>query len=234
MKITVLVVDDEAPDRELLKSLISTYCEHFFVIGEAGSVTEAVTKVNELLPAVVMLDIEMPGEQGFDLLARFPERAFLPVMTTGYDQYGIRAIKAGAFDYLLKPIDVDELIETEGKVLRHLQPVSTDTSSSTLKVYHQGERLVLRVSDIVFAEAHGSYTSIHLQDGTTVLASRNLVAILSDLPGQLVRIHRSHAINLKYVRSFQSLGNEGLITLHPDHVLKVGRKYKADLKGIWS
>ena len=234
MKINVLIVDDEVPDRELLKSLISTYCTELSVVGTAASVSQAEQFIHEFKPAVVLLDIEMPRENGFDLLAKYPHRTFLTVMTTGYDQHGIRAIKAGAFDYLLKPIDVDELLETEQKIINSLQS-SPLQNSATLKVFHNGEQWLVKVVEIAFVEAQGSYTQIHINNGTTLLSSKNLVSTLGELDEKkFVRVHRSYAVNLDHVKSFQPVGNEGLITLQTGRVVKVGRKFKPSLKNLWS
>jgi two-component system, LytTR family, response regulator len=232
MKIAAIIVDDEGPDRELLKSLIGSYCQYLHVVDEANSVATAEKLIVKHQPKVVFLDIQMHTQQGFELLEKFPERKFLAVMTTGYDQYGIQAVKAGAFDYLLKPIDVDELVETEQKIARELQRVSTD-AEDVLKLFNQGEQLVIKVSEVMFLKAQGSYTLVTLADGRDVLAAKNLNEVMTDVRGnQLVRVHRSYAVNLHFVKSYQPTGNEGIVTLLNDVQLRISRSYKPLLKSL--
>jgi two-component system LytT family response regulator len=133
MVITCLLVDDENPDRELLANLLHTYCSSIQVKANAGSVSEAIRLLPKVKPDVVFLDINMPTQNGFDLLKQIPDRNFLTVITTGHNQYGIQAVKAGAFDYLLKPIDVDELIETENKLIKALSKKNNNADKT--KIY---------------------------------------------------------------------------------------------------
>ncbi|MFN7493095.1 MAG: LytR/AlgR family response regulator transcription factor [Cyclobacteriaceae bacterium] len=230
-KINVLIVDDEGPDRELLKSLITSYCPHLRVVGEAASVAAAENLIIQHQPKAVFLDIQMHAHLGFELLDRFPQRTFLAIMTTGYDQYGIKAVKAGAFDYLLKPIDVDELMEAEQKIRTEINRLESP-SEEVLSVFDQGEQVLIKPSEIIYLKAQGSYTLIILAQ-REILTAKNLNEMMKEFQSNhLVRIHRSYVINRDYMKSYQPLGNEGLITLSNGTQLRVSRTYKKLLKSV--
>jgi two-component system, LytTR family, response regulator len=227
-----LIVDDQSQHRKLLKSLIGSYCQYLQVIAEADSVASAEKLIVQHQPNVLFLDIEMPQQKGFELLEKFPDRKFLTIMTTGHDQYGIKAVKAGAFDYLLKPIDADELIEVEQKIVKELGRTTT-SSNEVLKVFDQGEQIVIKISEIVYLKAQGSYTLINLTSDREILTAKNLNLIMSDFrTHRLVRVHRSYIVNLDYVKSYQPTGNEGVLTLEGGLQLRVSRTYKALLKSL--
>ncbi|MCZ8022217.1 MAG: LytTR family DNA-binding domain-containing protein [Cyclobacteriaceae bacterium] len=232
MVITCLLVDDENPDRELLANLLHTYCSSIQVKANAGSVSEAIRLLPKVKPDVVFLDIDMPTQNGFDLLKQIPDRNFLTVITTGHNQYGIQAVKAGAFDYLLKPIDVDELIETENKLIKALSK-KNNTADKTISVYNQGEQVLIKVKDILYLKAEGSYTLIYTGTNKEILTSKNLQQLVEEINDNSVqRIHKSFAVNVSCISAYTPLGNEGIVTLHNQVKLKVGRKYKQELKEI--
>jgi two-component system LytT family response regulator len=232
VKIPVIIVDDEAPHRKVLRSLIESYCLYFQVIAEADSVASAEKLIARHQPKALFLDIEMPTQKGFELLIKFPNRKFLTILTTGHDQYGIKAVKAGAFEYLLKPIDADELMEVEQKIVKELGRMAI-SSNDVLKVFDQGEQIVIKISEIVFLKAQGSYTLINLASDREILTAKNLNLMMSDFrTSRLVRIHRSYVVNLDYVKSYQPTGNEGILTLQGGLQLQVSRTYKALLKSL--
>jgi two-component system LytT family response regulator len=232
MKIQVVIVDDEGPHRKLLRSLIDNYCTYLQVIAEADSVANAEKLIAKHQPKVLFLDIEMPLQKGFELLDQLPERKFLTIMTTGHDRYGIQAVKAGAFDYLLKPIDGDELRETEQKIMKELGRTTT-LSNEVLKVFNQGEQIVIKISEIIYLKAQGSYTLINLTSEREILTAKNLNLMMSDFrTHRLVRVHRSYVVNLDYVKSYQPTGNEGILTLQGGLQLRVSRTYKSLLKSL--
>lgn len=230
--IRVLLVDDEASHRRLLRSLISEHCQYLQIIGEADSVSSAEKSIVTHQPNVLFLDIEMPNQKGFDLLEKFPERKFLTIMTTGHDKYGITAVKAGAFDYLLKPIDVDELLEVEQKIIKELGRTAI-SSNEVLRVFEKGEQVIIKVAEIVYLKAQGSYTLINLTSDREILTAKNLNLMVADFrSNRLIRVHRSYVVNLDYVKSYQHAGNEGILTLAGGLQLPVSRTYKPLLKSL--
>ncbi|RAV98865.1 LytR/AlgR family response regulator transcription factor [Pseudochryseolinea flava] len=230
MKITALVVDDEALDRELLTRLIAQYCGSIIVVAEASNIQEAIREINIHQPEVVFLDINMPQSGGFSLVQNFPNRNFQIIFTTGSEEHGIRAIKAEATDYLVKPIDVDELIASEQKLLKHRR--LPERFPSLLRVFHNGEHIMVNARDIICMEAEGSYVKIYLTGQQTLLLSKNLKQITMEVSHpDLKRVHRSYVVNIQHIRRYQVTGNELKIFLSNDVVARASRKYKAQLKG---
>src|ERR1700752_1653383 len=107
--ITAVIVDDEEPGRNVLKSMIAKYFSEVHIVGEAGSVKEAKKVIASVMPSLIFLDIEMPGGSGFDLLEQIENPPFAVIFTSAYNQYAVKAFKYSAVDYLLKPINIDEL-----------------------------------------------------------------------------------------------------------------------------
>jgi two-component system, LytTR family, response regulator len=233
-KIKALLVDDEGLDRELIKNLVRDYCNAISIVGEASSVAEALTLIEAKKPELIFLDINMPNQNGFGLLETVKEKNFLTVLTTGYDSYGIQAVKAGAFDYLLKPIDVDELLEVESKVLSHLRK-EKNVIESVLKVFHNGEHHFVKPEEIILVKAQGSYTKLYLTGDRELVVSKNLKQLLSEISSKnLQRVHRSCIINLNFIRSYQHTGNEGTVTMANGDEISVSRSYKHLLKNLAS
>lgn len=230
--IRAVIVDDEGLDRELLKNLTRDYCPSILIVGEASSAAEADAVVNALKPDLLFLDINMPAKNGFSLLSGFPTRPFLTVFTTGDDSYGIQAVKAGAFDYLLKPIDIDELQTLERNVLQHVlkQPEPTDP---TLRIFSNGEHVLVRTEEIKFINAQGSYATLHLITGQEFVLSKNIKQLLNEITdSRLQRVHRSYIVNTQLIRSYLHTGNEGVLTLTSGDKISVSRSYKQALKAF--
>jgi two-component system LytT family response regulator len=234
MEINALIVDDETLDRDLLKELLRQYCNHIQVMADVTSVDEALPLIATLKPDVVFLDIHMPTGSGFELLKAIPERDFLVVFTTGHNEFGIQAVKAGAFDYLMKPIDVDELIEMEQKMVLELAKTRVN-SPVKLQIYHNRERTFVESGDVVCIEAQGSYARLFLSDGTERLVSKNITQLIKDLPNNnLQRVHRSYVINPKHIVGYKTFGNEWIVDLTTSVQARVSRKYRAQFKELLS
>ncbi|MBT1706093.1 LytR/AlgR family response regulator transcription factor [Chryseosolibacter indicus] len=230
--VNALIVDDEKLDRELLGNLINQYCSSITVLDQASSVDNAIQSINKFTPDVVFLDIHMPTANGFKLLDSFPDREFLIVFTTGHDDYGIQAIKAGAFDYLLKPIDVDELLATEQKILKVLEK-KRKVFIPHVKVFHQGEHVLIKADEIVCVEAQGSYVKIFRIGGEHVVVPKNLKQLMALMKVDfLKRVHRSFIINTNHVIRYQTTGNELIVFLAGNVEAKVSRQYKQVLKDL--
>lgn len=226
--LTALIIDDERKSRTFLKGHLGLHCPQVTVSGEADGVATGIEAVINLKPQVVFLDIQMGDGSGFDLLEGLKERPeaealdFELVFTTAFDQYAIRAIKFSALDYLLKPIDPDELIESIEKIEKKLAPAAPEvTSMASLEVLLENfkdlqkvnkkialataeKTHVYRISEIIRCESQDSYTLFHLKEGKPLLVSRTLKdfeELLSDF--EFERIHKSHLINLDYLKAYQ-------------------------------
>ncbi|WP_430405761.1 LytR/AlgR family response regulator transcription factor [Fluviicola sp.] len=229
---TAIVIDDETLDRKLIRELVNQYCSGIVILNDYPDIIQGEAAIRASKPDIVFLDINMPGGNGFDLLDRFSKshRDFLLVFITGHDEYGIRAVKSGAFDYLLKPIDIDELITLSDKIFDHFE-VTPETSNAFISVFTNREREILSESDIVCIEANGSYSRIYLLDGSERLVSKNVTQLMIELNGlKIKRVHRSFAINPALVKSYRVSGGEFEVELSNGVLAKVSRKFKKEFK----
>jgi two-component system, LytTR family, response regulator len=232
MEIKAIIVDDEALDRDLLQELLHRYCDHIHVVATAVSVMDALPLIEQVKPDVVFLDIHMPTGSGFELMQHIPERDFLVVFTTGHNEFGIQAVKAGAFDYLMKPIDVDELIGMEEKMLPEITRINA-VHPSRLCIYHNRERSFVETDDVICIEAEGSYARLFLIDGSERLVSKNITQLIKDFPNhQLHRVHRSFVINPKHIIGYKTVGNECIVDLTSSVQARVSRKYRNEFKQL--
>ena len=211
-KYKALIVDDEQGNRELLTSMLLKHCTQIEKISSAKSVAEAEKILKKGEVDVVFLDIEMPRENGFDLLNKFKEINFKIIFVTAYDAYALKAIKYSALDYLLKPVDKKELIEAVNKLdSLESQKAQLDLLSYNLQneedrriaLATQDEVLFVKVSNIIRLQAEANYTKVYLETEEPVLLSGNIghfEKILNDQ--RFYRSHQSHLINMKHVKKF--------------------------------
>jgi len=185
--IKTVVVDDEKKGRELLINVLKNYCTGIEVIGQAESANEAFDVISRKKPDLIFLDIEMPNGTGFDLLKMFEKISFHVIFTTAYDHYAIKAIKYSALDYLLKPIDIDELQEAFSKVHEQAsvnpQSPNIDVLLSALNNVDKAKKIaipdqegvaIVEVKDIIRCQADSNYTLIFLKDGSKVVSTKTL------------------------------------------------------------
>ena len=215
--LNVVIIEDEVRGREALKTLLTEFCEDVNVLGMAGSVKEAVILIKEKRPDLVFLDIELQTGTGFDVLEQLDKRDFEIVFTTAFDHYAIRAIKFSSLDYLLKPIDLDELQDALKKararkdqlkreaqldlLLRHMKGSNHPKRKICLST-SDGLEFIL-VQDIIYCEANGSYTNFYIQPSVKLMVSKNLKEyeqLLGDY--RFMRVHNSYLVNLDEVKKF--------------------------------
>ena len=207
----VLIIDDEEKIRALLKKKVESLLDSAIVVGEAGSVDEGISKIKELQPEIVFLDINLTDGSGFDILESFPKPDFEVIFITAYDQYAIEAFRFSAIDYLLKPVENDRLIEAYQKAQKERISKTALQKWSVLKenmkegpkklFLHTTEGVeFIDISKIIRIEADRRYSKIVMEAGSQLLASKNLKEF-EDLLGQkaFMRIHNSHIINLNFV-----------------------------------
>lgn len=216
--IKAVIVEDELHSRESLKNLLVEFCPDVELCGAAASVEEAVPLIRSVRPALLFLDIELQNSTGFDLLRLLPDMEFDVIFTTAFEQYAIQAIKMSSLDYLLKPIDIDELQEAVAKAMekQHLQQhkaqlelllanISSRPSGAQNRIcLSTADGLeFLQVEDILYCEANGSYTTFHLRDKRKIVVSKNLKEYETLLDGQsFMRVHNSYLINLREVQRY--------------------------------
>jgi two-component system, LytTR family, response regulator len=234
-----IIVDDELKSRESLKILLEDFCDNVEVKALCQNVEEGIAAIDIHKPDVVFLDIQMQRETGFDLLSKIQNIDFEVIFTTAYSEYAIKAFKFSAIDYLLKPIDIEELKRALSKVekklngsfaqrLEHLiQNLKPATPQNFKLALPTSDGLVfIKIDDILYCEASSNYTEIFCTDGKKYIVSRTLKEyedILVD--HNFFRIHNSHLINLgcikKYVR-----GDGGYVIMNNDVALDVSKRKK--------
>lgn len=213
-----LIVDDVENSRITLSHDLQEYCPQIHVVGEADSVKSALEKIHALKPEVVFLDIQMGDGTGFDLLTQLKDIQFQIIFTTALDSYGIKAIKFSALDYLLKPIDPDELVKAVGKLTQNEQSKTIQDSIQLLIenmkgtaapgnkriAIHSLEKVhMIHVDDIIRCESQGAYTIFHLKQKEQLLATKNLKEFEDLLePHSFIRVHHSHLINFAYLKEY--------------------------------
>lgn len=230
-KITAIIVDDELPGRENLKHIIETYCPELKILGMANSVVTAKALVSRCHPEVVFLDINMPVLDGFDFLKEYDVRNFMVVFVSAHEEFGIRAVKAGAVDYLMKPISIKELKQTVKQLCLLQQKRQKEggiPEMEKLLIPSTHGFIVLNIEDIIRLEAEGCYTTITTKEGKTTIVSRTLKDFEITLSKySFFRIHKSHLINLKYIKDFSNLSGN-LVTLTDGSRVEVSRRKTPD------
>ena len=209
-KLTAIIVDDELHGRENLRKICETYCTEINILAIADSVVNAKELVSIHNPDVVFLDISMPVLDRFDFLDEFDERNFMAVFVSAHEEYGIKAVKAGAVDYLLKPINIKELKLTIKKLLvlknKKVEVESSAESGKMMLPASHGFEVLL-TDNIIRLEAQGCYTKIVINGGKDKTVSRTLKDFEETLPKDLFfRTHKSHIINLKFIKSYSKFG----------------------------
>jgi two-component system LytT family response regulator len=237
----VLIVDDEVKAGEVLKLMLNVHVADIHEVKIASSGNEATSILVDYDPALVFLDIKMPGMSGFDWLASLDSRPFEVIFTTAYNQYAIQAIRYSAFDYLLKPIDAEDLhnamtrFRTQPPDLNRsvddlLYNVSqTDPGSFKLAIATTQGIHYLRPKNIIRCEADGNYTHFYMQSGKHVLASRPLGHYSSLLPkSDFIRCHKSHLVNRYFV---ESIADSKIYLSNGEHV-EVSRRRLVTVKTL--
>lgn len=240
----VIIIDDEKRARMNLSILLEEYCPKVNVVADCGNLPEGVKAIRRLQPDLVMLDIEMPGHSGLELLDFFDENEvnFDIIFTTAYNEYAIQAFKFSAIDYLLKPINPEELTQAIYRAEKHKQRTESykilkhtlnDTSCERIAVPAGNLLVFLNLSDIMYIKGDGAYSDVFLSDKTKHTVSRNLKnfeEIICNNP-QFVRAHKSFIVNLAFVKAYNKsdggsldLNNGFQIPVSPDKVATILEK----------
>ena len=218
-KIRAILIDDEIHCTESLKIEVNAFCPEVEVVGVCNDPREGVKLIEDLNPDVVFLDIEMPWMSGFELLSKISFIDFSVICTTAYNQYVIKAFKFSAVDYLLKPIDTDELQAAIERVkslqslkfnkahldilINNLKPVP-DTSQRIVLPSSEGLEFI-KVSDIIRIESESNYSHIYLIDNKKVFLAKtlkDLEQLLSD--SNFIRVHNSHIVSENHIVKYHS------------------------------
>jgi two-component system LytT family response regulator len=242
---TAIIIDDEPNGRLALREKLREYCPEVGVAGEAAGGEEGLKLIKTVDPEIVFLDIEMPRMNGFEMLQQLPRKNFHLIFTTAYDQYAIRAIKFAAFDYLLKPVDIEELKvavanikktraeNTPGRLEILEEQLQHKNKFGKIAISTVEGLLFFNLADIVHLEAQGNYTIFHFNGRPKLTASKTLKEIEELLPEDtFFRTHHSHIINLQYIKRYIK-GDGGRIEMQNGDFVDVARRKKESfLKAI--
>lgn len=234
--LSAIIIEDEKLAREVLISLL----EQFFgnrinILGEASNVKQGVSLIRKYQPQLVFLDIQLRGLTGFDLFNHFEEpRSFEVVFTTAHKEHAIKAIRSGAFDYILKPIAINDLSDMLKRLEVHLSTKSKETAKAMPAAEDENttkhtSKLVIPTANgyslenkelIIYCEGMGNYTKIYLSTGKEMIMSKTLKTIELSLGDSFCRIHKSYLVNNNHILRY-SRSNGYKITLTNDTVLDV-------------
>lgn len=237
-----LVVDDELLAAKNLELLLGRYCPQVEVVGRAAAAKEAEQLINDRNPELVFLDVEMPNGNGFDLLRKFEVIDFGVIFVTAFDHYAIKAIRYSAIDYLLKPVDIDELVQAVQKaqiqmknrninqnlnlLLHNLAQPAARLQKLTLPT--MDGMVFVNLEDILYCKSEGNYTKFYLENGQTPLVTRQIGIYEDMLPEPLFcRVHRQYIINVNKVSKYIK-GRGGYVVMSDGKIIDVAARKKDD------
>lgn len=237
--LSAVIIDDEALGRQSLRQKLTEFCPDIQILGEAIDGQSGREMIEASRPDIVFLDVEMPGLSGFDMLQELSVRDFHLVFTTAYDQYALRAIKYAAFDYLLKPIDVEELRTTVARIGKQhevshvgarldvlLQNLSTRNQPRKIAIPTMEGLLFFDINDIVCLQADSNYTTLKFSNRHPVVVSKTLREFEDMLPHDMFfRPHNSWLINLDHIKRYIK-GDGGQVEMSNGDFVDVSRRRK--------
>lgn len=238
MGLTALIIEDEANSREILRNYLAKYCKNVSILGEAATIKEGLVLLNKNNPDMVFLDVEMPYGNAFDLLDQLPDRTFETIFVTAYNQYAMDALNHHAAYYLMKPIDIDELVKSVAYVAevkerenaledKIMTPVINRVDGKITLPQQDGFQ-VLNVADILYCKADDNYTEIYLENQRLVVSKtlKYFEEALSDFA--FARIHKSYLVNVNEVVKYKK-GKGGSVVISNGKELLVSASRKQQL-----
>ncbi len=244
--IRAIIIDDEPLAITALEILLQKKCSvDVQVIATSNSPLLGKSLIEKYQPDLVFLDVEMPGISGIDLVRSFTNPTFRVVFITAFDAYAIEAFRLSAIDYLLKPVEVDEIVRVVEKIkneirknenmlsfqvkkLEQLLAQAGSSAESRIGIAMAEKIVFVNISDILYCEAHGVYTNVYLTDGKKIVASKPLGDFESQLStGKFFRIHHSTLINLNHIKEFQRFDG-GYVIMQGNVELKVSHRRRKD------
>jgi len=239
MILKTIIVDDEPDSVKLLQLQLAQHCPEVEIAGAYNSSLKALPEIEKIQPDLLFLDIEMPVMNGFELLEKILHLPFSVIFITAYNQYALKAFRFNAVDYLVKPIDADDLIEAVAKAVKRVKPTTTQLSllqkqmrgEPATKIAipgQQGGISFIDLNDIIYSEASNNYSKLILTDGNRFIISKTLKDVQEVLEEEhFLRVHRQYIINLNHVKQFNR--NEGVITMDNGDHLPIARNQKERL-----
>ena len=238
MKLRTIIIDDEPDSVKLLQLQLAQSCPQVEVITAYNSSVKATNEIESLQPDLLFLDIEMPVINGFELLNKLSHLSFSVIFITAYNQYALKAFRFNALDYLVKPIDTNDLLEAVAKAEKKIKPTSTQLSllqrqmrgelATKIAIAGQNGVSFIELNEIVFAEASNNYSKLILADKRVFILSKTLKDVQEVLEeSHFLRVHRQYIINLNHVKQFNR--NESILIMDNGEHLPIARNQKERL-----
>jgi two-component system LytT family response regulator len=239
----LIIIDDEPNARETIKDILKISGMDFQVLAEAYNVKTGIEALKNNKPDILLLDIDLPDGSGFDILNRTDQHNFKLIFITAYDQYAIKAIKFSAFDYILKPVNPQELIETIKSASASIEDENLSLKlKAVISNYYSGneknKKLILKtsesinlvnISQIIRCESDGGYTTFFLEDKRKILVSKTIKDYEDLLTGYgFFRVHQSHIVNADYIKSYEK-GEGGYLLMNDNSQVPVATRKKDEL-----
>jgi two-component system LytT family response regulator len=239
MLLKTIIIDDEPDSIKLLQLQLEQCCPEIEVTNTYTSSVKALPGIEKVQPDLIFLDIEMPVMNGFELLEKLLHLSFSVIFITAYNQYALKAFRFNAVDYLVKPIDANDLVHAVAKAMKQVKPTTAQLSQIQKQMRgeaptriaipgQQGGISFIDLNDIVYSEASNNYSKLILTDGKQFLISKTLKDVQEVLEEEhFLRVHRQFIINLNHVKHFSR--NEGILTMDNGHHIPIARNQKERL-----
>lgn len=238
--INAIIIDDEYDGREALRLSLERYCPEVNILELCENADEGIRSIRSNKPELVFLDVQMPHKSGFNMLEELGKFDFEVIFVTAFDKYAIKAIKFSALDYLLKPVDIDDLQKAILKARGRIgQKDSNHHYTSLLKnvqfSHKQIDKIAIptlegilfeSINDIIYCKADGNYTTLIMMNGSSIVVSKSLKDFDNMLSESgFFRVHHTYLINLKYIKKYIK-GDGGYVLLEGDHHVDVSKRKK--------
>lgn len=237
-----VIIDDEISNIENLKILLNKYCPEITVAGTATNVEQGLLAIRELNPAILFLDIQMPDKGGFDLLKSIAAPDFEVIFVTAYDKYAIQAIKFSAIDYLLKPVNINELVNAvdraivnaerkmQNKRLENLIRSISNKNQLRIAIPGNKETLFINPETILFCKSDNNYTIFHLKNEQKHISSKPIFEYEELLSAHgFIRCHQSYLVNSLFIKSWIKVDGDRLL-IEGGHEIPISRNRKEKVK----
>jgi two-component system, LytTR family, response regulator len=236
-----ILIDDEQVNSNILSEILKQYCPTVALCGMADDIDKAEQLIQDIQPDLIFLDIQMNGGSGFDLLDRLQGKKIEVIFVTAYDNFLLKAIRYSALDYIMKPINIPDLISAvkraEERVFKQavngqlellLSNIKQPSPIQRIAIPYKDEYIFVPISDIVRLEAKGAYTEIFVSSKKSYLVSRNIKEYEDTLPQTtFCRVHHAHLINLEYIKTYHK-GRGGYIEMLSGDTIEVSVRRKED------
>lgn len=241
MKYKAIIIDDEQLSIDALEKVLAEFCSIVDVVEKTTSSANGIQLINKIQPDIVFLDIEMPGLNGFDVLESVSNRNFQLIFITAYDHYAVKAFKVNAIDYILKPINIKEVIHAVNKAAQFIEnkknPIENysnlvkdirNNNSPKIQLSVQKGIELVSINEIMHIMADGRYAKVYLQNGSNLFVTKTLKEIEKQLNYSFFfRVHKSHLVNLNFIKKYNLVSNYQL-ELFDGTIVDISRRKKDD------